>query len=162
MQITLTTSLSAVLAQVAQSSAYAGGKRQETPKADDPEALDRIGTIDEDGSELTHFFNEARIPLAAAFAKRLSFEGLVLEGEGAGDTYNLVLDVQDDFNMALLPALNYSLFDYFVKSILAAWYVYTHREDVENYAGLSMALLDQIKDATMRRTFTRKLSPFNS
>lgn len=161
MQITLTTSLSAVLAQVARSSAYTGGKRQEMPKAEDPEALDRIGTIDEDDPELTHFFHEARIPLTAAFAGRLDFEGLVTEGEGAGDTYNLVLNVHDGFNTALLPALNYSLFDYFVKSILAAWYVYTHREDVENYAGMSAALLDSIAGATIKRTFTRKLSPFN-
>ena len=162
MQITLTTSLSAVLAQVAQSSAYTGGKREEMPKAEDPEALDRIGTVDEDENELTHFFHEARIPLVNIFAKNIVFDGLLLEGVGAGDTYNLVLEVHDGFNTALLPAMNYNLFDYFVKSILAAWYVYTHREDVENYAGMSAALLDSIKSATIQRTFTRKLSPFNS
>ena len=162
MQITLTTSLSAVLHQVAQSSAYTGGKREETPKAEDPEALDRIGTIDEDRNELTHFFHEARIPLVSMFADNIVSEGLVTEGVGAGDTYNLVLNVHDNFNPALLPALNYSLFDYFVKGILAAWFVYTHREDVDNYAGLSMSLLEQIKGATMKRAFTRKLSPFNS
>ena len=162
MQISLTTSLSAVLAQVAQSSNYAGAKREDNPKAQDPAAQERIGTVDEDNRELKHFFNEARIPLATTFAKRLVSEGFVLENEVEGDTYNLVLEVHDTFNTALLPALNYNLFDYFVKSILAAWYVYTHREDVENYAGLSSALLDQLSSATFQRTFSRRLSPFNS
>ena len=160
MEITLTTSLSAVLAQVAQSSAYTGAKRQDNPASQDPQAYERISTVDEDDPELTHFFNEARIPLAAFFASELASEGLVSEGTGAGDTYNLVLRVHDGFNQALLPAMVYNLFSYFVNSILASWLLYTHRDDATIYAGAAQSLLESLHGATIRRCFTRKMSPF--
>ncbi len=156
MIITISTSLASVLRQVAQSSAYTGAKRQDNPKAQDPDALDRISTVDEDTDELTHFFNELRIPLAETFSAIITEEGLSPDG----DTYNMSLKVYDGFNQVLLPVMNYSLFSYFVDGILGAWLSYTHSEGAERYAASSARLLDQLKGSTIQRAFTRRMYPY--
>ena len=156
MIIIISTSIASVLRQVAQSSAYTGAKRQDDPKAQDPDALDRISTVDEDTDELTHFFNELRIPLAEAFSSIINEEGISIDG----DTYNLSLNVYDGFNQALLPVMNYNLFSYFVDGILGAWLSYMNLDGAERYAASSANLLVQLKGSTFQRAFTRKMYPY--
>lgn len=152
--ITLTASVDAILQQVAQSTAYTGTKRAVNPQAQDPEAEDRIGTIDEDRDELMMFFTNCRTELATSFAPSLAYEGFDIE---VPDTYKVSLNVSNDFNTALYPVLCETLKYYFVNGIIAAWCVYTHKENMELYAQQAANLLDKLHSMLTRRIFERQL-----
>lgn len=154
MNITISTSITGVLDKVAQSTAYAGAKRQDTPQAQDPTAEERIGTVDEDADELKGFFTDCRTELAASFAPSLVYEGFDIEEP---DTYKVSLEVCDGFNFALWPVLNETLKRYFINGIIAAWCVYTHREDTEIYATQAANLLDKLHSLTTTRMLVRQL-----
>ena len=157
MNIQLTTSLSDVLKQVAQSTAYIGAKRQDNTKNDDPDALDRIGTVDEDGNELKKFFGELRTELVTTFSPSVTADGFILNDT---DIYVLGLTVHDGFNTVLLPVLEINLKNYFVNGTIARWLTYTHREDVELYSNASAAALNNLHSLMTRRTFERSLGHF--
>lgn len=158
MNITLNVSMAEVLRQVAQSSAYIGAKRQEQPKTEDPEALDRIGTIDEDRSELEHFFGEARVELVNLIAGAVVNEGFVVDNDP--DHYVLELRVPDDFNSALLPVNEVGLTSYFVNSLLAMWLVYTHAEGTQLYGAAAAAQAEKLHSLTIQRASERKMYPY--
>lgn len=157
MNIQLTTSLSGVLAQVAQSTAYIGAKRMDNGKLEDPEALDRIETIDEDREELMKFFGELRGELVTAFAPSVTADGFILTDT---DIYVLGLTVHDGLNIALIPVLDTNLKNYFVNGIIARWLTYTNREDVELYAAGANAALDNLHSMMTRRVFERQLGTY--
>ncbi|MCR5588017.1 MAG: hypothetical protein K6F72_00190 [Bacteroidales bacterium] len=158
MIITLNVSMAEVLRQVAQSSAYIGAKRQEQPKAEDSAALDRIETIDEDRNELECFFGEARVELVNLIAGKVVNEGFVVDNEP--DHYVLELRVPDDFNSALLPVYELGLISYFVNSLLAAWLVYTHAEDMQLYGAAASAQAEKLHSLTIQRASERKMYPY--
>ena len=158
MNITLNVSKAEVLRQVAQSSAYIGAKRQEQPKAEDPEALDRIGTIDEDRSELERFFGEARVELVNLIDGAVVNEGFVVDNEP--DHYVLELKVPDDFNSALQSVYELGLTSYFVNSLLAMWLVYTHSDDTQLYGTAAAAQAEKLHSLTIKRSTTRKMYPW--
>lgn len=158
MNIQLSIPLSGILGQVAQSTAYIGAKHQETPnKVADPNAFDRIETVDEDKAELMKFFGELRIELVSTFSGKVTADGFIYTDP---DLYVLGLDVHDGFNIALIPVLDINLKNYFVNGIIARWLTYTHLEDVELYANASSAALDNLHSFTTRRTFERQLGNY--
>jgi hypothetical protein len=155
MDITLNVSLADVLATVARKTAYKGGKRQEDPKAEDPAALDRIATVDEDDEELRSFIGECRAEVAQLFSGMLIADGI----DTTTDTYSLSLKVHNGFNTALQPAMEFSLKNYFVEGLLARWYMYVNPQEAAVHGQGAMSLLEELRKATIQRVFERKPWP---
>lgn len=126
---------------------YTGAKRE-----GDENAYDRISTVDEDNDELKLFWDELRGELVNILSVQMVSDGL----QEDNDTYELVLRVWDEFNMALVPGLRINLFYYFVYGILAKWYNYTHKESVEDYVLMAANVIGELNSRTMLRVFTRK------
>lgn len=148
MNITLTIKRSEVLHRVARMTNYTGAKRE-----GDENAYDRISTVDEDDDELKLFWDELRGELVHILAAKIVSEGLQTDG----DTYDLTLSVYDDFNVVLMPGLTINLFYYFVYGILAKWYMYTHKESVEDYAAMAAVQIDELNSHITRRVFERDM-----
>lgn len=149
--VTMTVRLSAVMEEVARTTSYAGAKMMGeagTRTANDggagtgeDDALDRIATVDEDQEELMRFWNESRAEIARALMQMLVFEGMAEDG----DTYEVILNVTEDFDDALLPGMEHGLFSYFVQSITAKWFLYTNKQEAGGYAEIGKALLDDVR-----------------
>lgn len=158
MEINILVSVRSVLDEVAQKAGYTAVKRVPDPNMEgDDGAYDRVTTVDEDEAELMQFFGECRSWLALEFSDMLVKEGMDAENE---DSYGLMLNVNDGFNIALLPSLQLSLFNFFVYGILYRWFMYTRKEESDGYAALSASMFDGIKKYTLRRTYERKTRPF--
>ena len=140
MSITLTITKSEVFAEVAQTTTYTGAKID-----DDANAYDRIRTVDEDQSELQRFWDESRAEVAQAFIRMLVSEGMAANG----DTYNVVLNVSVNFDNALLPSMQLSLFSFFVQNIAAKWYAYTNKKEEVDVVRKAKALLDDVKEKSL-------------
>lgn len=152
MEIVLTTSKPSVMGEVAQATAYMGGKA-----VDDDTAYERISTVDEDVSELDVFFDEGRTKLTEAFTRHVTQEGM----EEDGETYALGLRVTDKFNLALMPSLNLSLFNFMVHWILFRWYEYTKPELAEQEFLKCQGYMDMLKkQSNYTNVFERKISTF--
>lgn len=156
MDITLNVSLVAVLATVARKTAYLGAKTQDNPKAQDPAAMDRIATVDDDDEELKDDFDECRAEVARVFSGKLLGEGI----DATTGVYSLSLKVDDDFNTALLPAMEYSLKSYFVEGLLARWYLYVDKQEAAVHTQGAATLLDELHKNTVQRAFERKMFPY--
>lgn len=137
MEITLSLSQKAVLNEVAQTTGYTGNKM-----TSDPEAYERISTVDEDETELKRFWNESRAELAKEFIRILCSEGMAADG----DTYEIKLNVSVSFDTALLPSMQLGLFSYFVQRITSKWYVFTNKGEAADYATIGTAILNEIKE----------------
>lgn len=135
MEITLQISKTAVLNEVAQTTAYSGAKMD-----DDEKAFDRIGVVDEDNTELQRFWDESRAEVAKAFIRLLASEGM------NGDNYELKLNVSVSFDNSLLPSMVLGLFSYFVQSITAKWYVFTNKKEAGAFDERGSALLQEVKE----------------
>lgn len=157
MSTTLTVNQTDVLKEVARKTAYAGGKLQETPKAQDPEALDRIATIDEDDPELKTFWDECRAEVVRVLSPKVVSEGFE---EVSPDDYHLTLNLWDGFNTALVPSMEIALFNYFVYGIIGRWYMYTHKEEAAAYMTMAAGYLEDLNSSTLKRTFDRVMYPY--
>lgn len=134
MEIKLTISRAEVLKEVAQTTNYTGAK-----KDDDANAYERIATVDEDETELRRFWDESRAEVAQKFMRLLTSEDM------KGDSYELVLNVSSAFDKALEPGMQLGLFSYFVQSITGKWYVFTNKEEAEDFEKRGAAILDEVK-----------------
>lgn len=130
----MTISQTAVFDEVAQTTNYAGAK-----KDDDANAYERVATVDEDKAELLRFWNESRAEVAQAFIRLMESEGM------NGDTYELFLNVSCSFDKALLPSMELGLFSYFVQSITSKWYVYTNKAEAAGTGDRGVVFLDEVK-----------------
>lgn len=135
MEITLQISKTAVLNEVAQTTAYSGAKMD-----DDEKAFDRIGVVDEDNTELQRFWDESRAEVAQTFIRMLASEGM------NGDNYELKLNVSVSFDDSLLPSMVLGLFSYFVQSITAKWYVFTNKKEAGAFDERGNTLLQEVKE----------------
>lgn len=135
MEIRLTVKRDAVLDEVQRTTLYTGGKM-----TGDAGALERIGTVDDDRTELLRFFDECRAEVAQAFIRLLSDERM------EGETYVLYLNVSVAFDKALLPGMELGLFSYFVQRIASKWYVYANKGEAGDYAAMGKSLLNEIKE----------------
>lgn len=137
MEVTLSISQDAVLTEVAQTTSYTGNKM-----SNDPEAYERIFTVDEDKNELKRFWDESRAEIAKTFIGIISSEGMANDG----DTYELKLNVSVSFDNALLPSMQLGLFSYFVQNITAKWYVFTNKGEAADYATIATAIINEVKE----------------
>lgn len=153
MEITLTVNKDAVMAEVAQRTAYIGAKR-----TGDEGAFERIPTVDEDRPELDQFWDESRAALTLALAKYFGSDAM------NGMDYELVLNLSDDFCAALQPNMQLALFSYFVYNIIYRWLYYVNKDktDLEYYLAQSDLQLNTLTEyAGMGgRILTRKMHPF--
>lgn len=138
------------MGEVAQATAYIGAK-----KVDDDDAYERISTIDEDDPELTVFFDEGRANLVSAFMQYLKSEGM----ESDDEHYFITLNVSDKFNLAVQPAMQIALFNYYVHWILYRWYMITYPDMAADEFLKTESLIASLqKQAYFTRIFTRKIS----
>ena len=158
MEITLSIQKEDVMKEIAVTTAYTGGKKDE-------EALHRISTVDEDEAHLERFWEESRADLCQELIGLVTFEGMVNNITTNPITppilqtfqhYELRLDVSKSFDEALLPSMKLSLFSYFVHSIVAKWYIYTNKDEAGDYADKASTLLDDIhRKAVYKKKPTR-------
>lgn len=158
MEITLSIQKEDVMKEIAVTTAYTGGKKDE-------EALHRISTVDEDEAHLERFWEESRADLCQELIGLVTFEGMVnnittnpidLPILQTFQHYELRLDVSKSFDEALLPSMKLSLFSYFVHSIVAKWYIYTNKDEAGDYADKASTLLDDIhRKAVYKKKPTR-------
>lgn len=166
MEITLSIQKEDVMKEIAVTTAYTGGKKDE-------EALHRISTVDEDETHLERFWEESRADLCQELIGLVTFEGMVntlkpIDPHTTSDIvgppiiilpqkhYELRLDVSRSFDEALLPSMKLSLFSYFVHSIVAKWYVYTNKGEAGDYADKASTLLDDVhRKAVYKKKPTR-------
>lgn len=144
MERTLTISKRDVMDEVKQRTSYSG------IKMGDQNALDRIGTIDEDEIELDRFWEECRSDVAQAFIRLLKSEGM---NSNDADKYNVSLNVSESFDDALLPSMELGLFNFFVQSIVTRWFMFTNKQEVESNAKIGMSILDDVR----QKAFYKKL-----
>lgn len=158
MEITLSIQKEDVMKEIAVTTAYTGGKKDE-------EALHRISTVDEDEAHLERFWEESRADLCQELIGLVTFEGMVNNITTKPidpptlqtfQHYELRLDVSKSFDEALLPSMQLSLFSYFVHSIVAKWYIYTNKDEAYDYADKASTLLDDIhRKAVYKKKPTR-------
>lgn len=158
MEITLSIQKEDVMKEIAVTTAYTGGKKDE-------EALHRISTVDEDEAHLERFWEESRADLCQELIGLVTFEGMVNNITTKPidpptlqtfQHYELRLDVSKSFDEALLPSMQLSLFSYFVHSIVAKWYIYTNKDEAGDYADKASTLLDDIhRKAVYKKKPTR-------
>lgn len=158
MEITLSIQKEDVMKEIAVTTAYTGGKKDE-------EALHRISTVDEDEAHLERFWEESRADLCQELIGLVTFEGMVNNITTnpidppilqTFQHYELRLDVSKSFDEALLPSMKLSLFSYFVHSIVAKWYIYTNKDEAGDYADKASTLLDDIhRKAVYKKKPTR-------
>lgn len=145
MEIKINLQKDSLMREVAETTAYTGGKMQ-----GDESALHRISTVDEDEEHLERFWEECRAGLCQELIGLVTYEGL------KGDEYELRLEVSRSFDPALLPSMKLSLFSYFVHGIAAKWYVYTNKQEAGEYAAKAASLLDDIhRKAVYKKKPTR-------
>lgn len=137
MEITLRISKGDVMAEVAVTTAYTGGKMLDN----DENALHRISTVDEDENHLERFWEESRADLSQELIGLVAREGMAAPG---GGDYELRLEVSRAFDEALLPSMRVSLRSFFVHNIVAKWYVYTNKGEAGEYADKATTLLEDI------------------
>lgn len=152
MEITIRVNKNSVLEEVAQKSAYIGAK---TP-SEDAGQYDRVSTVDEDAPELIQFFRECHVEAVRRLSAYLTREGM----DNSGTFYEMVLNVNDRFNRALVPSIELGLYEYFVYGVLAKWCVYTKSDQVQLHAQTSVEMLENLLSTITQRTFQRKSHPF--
>ncbi len=172
MEITLSIRKEDVMAEVAVTTAYTGGKME-----GDENALHRISTVDEDEKHLERFWEECRADLCQELIGLVTFEGMaadtiivgpigpadpirpaaaILPPTGAKKHYEVRLEVSKSFDEALLPSMKLSLFSYFVQGIASKWYIYTNKKEAGEYADKAATLLDDIhRKAVYKKKPTR-------
>lgn len=72
------------------------------------------------------------------------------------DIYKLVLQVWPEFNRALVPMVERSLYAYYVNSIMAKWLMQVHHQDAELFATSAEVHLAEAKDKLIHKAFTRR------
>jgi hypothetical protein len=78
------------------------------------------------------------------------------EPEPEPDIYKLVLQVWPEFNRALVPMVERSLYAYYVNSIMAKWLMQVHHQDAELFATSAEVHLAEAKDKLIHKAFTRR------
>ena len=142
-----------MLAKVASLTAYIGAKTTAEPEDARP-TYERIATIEEDEPQLEDFFNDCRSVITKNFIEKLTAE------ENLADEYTIDLRVHETFNNAILPALSEELLSFFVNGIVARWLTITNPDNADYYFDQSLKKIDDIKNATTCKAFTRKLYPW--
>ena len=72
------------------------------------------------------------------------------------DIYKMVLQVWPEFNRALVPMVERSLYAYYMNSIMAKWLMQVHHQDAELFATSAEVHLAEAKDKLIHKAFTRR------
>lgn len=150
--LTITIQKSAVMAEVAKTTAYIGAK---TPDAAGSNSYDRVFTTNDDEVMLDRFFREAKSVVSDILKRYLT--SYTDQGNdnnmNPNEQFSLVLSVTDRFDQSLIPAINGLIFSFFVNHITYKWFAITNRSDMEYYATEATA---NIKDIQTKLFFKRK------
>lgn len=142
MQTTLTIKKQDVLDEVAKTTAYIGAKMA----GGDGTEYDRISTTDEDAEMLERYWQECRATVTGALRSVMESEE-----ETADGTFSLVLDLSSAWSKELRYTMETSLFSFFVAGIASKWQMLTDKQDVEGYAALAAASLEDVKQKAFHK-----------
>ena len=120
---------------------YAGGK------SEDPNAYDRMFTVDEDKEQLERFWQECIAESCQALMRVLE------EANNEDEQFKLKLQVSNSFDDSLKPSMALSIRSYFINSIVGKWFAFTNKADVESYIKTAAIFLDDIK----RKSFYKRM-----
>lgn len=135
MTVELKTNKMAVYEEVAQTTSYAGKKKE-----GDEKAYERIFTTDEDRSQLHRFWEECRADLTEALKNYL-----LGESEDTNGNYGLQLELSSAFDLALKEGMDKGLFSYFVVGITSKWFAFTNKAEAGEYAAGAAAILEALR-----------------
>lgn len=143
-QITFSVQKSAVMVEIAKTTAYIGAK---TPDASGNNSYDRVFTTNDDEVMLDRFFREAKSVVSDILKRYLT--SYTDQGNdnnmNPNEQFSLVLSVTDRFDQSLIPAINGLIFSFFVNHITYKWFAITNRADMQYYATESIANLKDIQ-----------------
>lgn len=143
--ITLSVSKSAVLDEVAKTTAYTGGKM-----AEGSGAYNRIFTTDADQEMLERFWTESQASVCETLKKFLQDE---TEADG---TYTIELGLSASFDEQLTKSMQKELFSFFVMNITAKWFTFSNKGEAGDYASAASTLLLSVhKKALYKKKPTR-------
>lgn len=145
-EITLTVNKSAVMEEIAKTSAYTGGKM-----AGDDNAYDRIFTTDADQEMLERFWVESQVAVTETMKKFVEQEGETSDGN-----YEMKLALSASFDATLTMSMQKELFSFFVMNITAKWFAFTNKGESGDYSSAAATLLLGIhKKALYKKKPTR-------
>lgn len=148
-EVTLTVSKQRVYDEVAKTTSYAGAKMQ-----GDDSAYDRIFTTDSDRSMLERFWTEA----CNAATEQLKKFIVEVSDNSEGNTidlsrdYVVKLELSSSYDNNLTESVQASLFSFFVSVIVAKWYKFTNKEEIESYGADALGMMNDV----MGKIFYRK------
>ena len=140
MEREITVSIDKVYKEVAQITAYNGGKRSE-----EPQAYDRISVVDDDKEELDNMLEECRKELCYAMRHVIKSETL------NGVTYKMKVVLPWNFKDVMLEVVRGAIEQFFVHGIVSRWYVYTNKGEEESESARASALLGVIVESLFMR-----------
>lgn len=141
MNATFTIEKEKVLTEIAKTTSYIGAKKE----GDDGTSYDRIYTTDEDAEMLERFWDECASMVEGAVRR------MIYSATRTTDSYTLVLDESASWDSALTAGMQDSLFSFFVMSIASKWQMLTDKADVNDYATLAAASLDDFRQKAFHR-----------
>lgn len=127
----------AVIEEVQRTTSYVGAKMNS-----DGSAWDKIRTIDDDNEMLERFWNEATDEATSGLKRFLADKP-----EVDGEYLVYPLKLPELFDTSLLPAINDSLFSFYVMHITAKWFAMTNKEEAAAYAESAISQLARIVDS---------------
>jgi hypothetical protein len=148
-EVTLTVSKQRVYDEVAKTTSYTGAKMQ-----GDDSAYDRIFTTDSDRSMLERFWAEA----CNAATEQLKKFIVEVSDNSEGNTidlsrdYVVKLELSSSYDNNLTESVQASLFSFFVSVIVAKWYKFTNKEEIESYGADALGMMNDV----MSKIFYRK------
>ena len=136
--------------EVAKTTSYTGAKM-----ANDAGAYDRIFTTDDDRVMLERFWTEA----CNAVTERM--KPFVVNVSGSprsrsvdlANDYKVTLELPSAFCGHLAQGISAGLFSFFVASIVAKWYKFTNKNEVEAYATEAVAAIEEV----MKKIYYRQM-----
>ena len=135
--------------EVAKTTSYTGAKMQ-----GDDSAYDRIFTTDSDRSMLERFWTEA----CNAATEQLKKFIVEVSDNSEGNTidlsrdYVVKLELSSSYDNNLTESVQASLFSFFVSVIVAKWYKFTNKEEIESYGADALGMMNDV----MSKIFYRK------
>lgn len=154
-QIGLTINKRNVYNEVAKTTSYTGAKM------DDESAYDRIFTTDSDREMLERFWVESCNDVTTEFKPFLTSVSTQDVGTDIDieKNYEVELELSEAFDETLAPAIQSSLFSYFVNAISSKWFEIANKAESDKYAANALGLMASVIEKLYYRKKPKRKTP---
>lgn len=154
-QIGLTINKRNVYNEVAKTTSYTGAKM------DDESAYDRIFTTDSDREMLERFWVESCNDVTTEFKPFLTSVSTQDVGTDIDieKNYEVELELSEAFDETLAPAIQSSLFSYFVNAISSKWFEIANKAESDKYAANALGLMTSVIEKLYYRKKPKRKTP---